>query len=320
MKKNQFFSYIDQINLSDEQKERLITQTMISAQKLNDNRKNRSVLTLISDNSIKSGVTAAAMCLLFAGACFLFSPNRNEMPILLSQTGVQIDESGISSDIGDVITTGEPAPAKKSESETTPESQETHTNISGNAGTFPAESAAPKGLTAVSTADSVPSADETKNKAAGSDTMKVSVPPPASTEPPQAPETSTSAPPVEEPEPSYKPQEPETIVHMDLSYQDIDNQHLSEMVVSGEIPDTVEELILKGNPISDFAPLEELTNLTTLYLPNNLLITDFTPLKELMNLTFLSLGYNLISPEQLNELKENLPDLIIFDYYYVLYD
>jgi len=90
------------------------------------------------------------------------------------------------------------------------------------------------------------------------------------------------------------------------------------------------QLDLYGNPISDISPLAELTNLTFLGLANTQ-ISDISPLAGLANLTFLGLANtqisdisplvglanlrtlylmdSLVNYEQIEKLKEALPDI-----------
>ena len=74
---------------------------------------------------------------------------------------------------------------------------------------------------------------------------------------------------------------------------------------------SLESLDLSGNEISDISVLAGLVNLRTLHLDDNK-IEDFTPLYELKNLTMLTISGMDIKESQLKELKEKLPDCIIY--------
>ncbi|MDO4815710.1 MAG: leucine-rich repeat domain-containing protein [Bacillota bacterium] len=70
-------------------------------------------------------------------------------------------------------------------------------------------------------------------------------------------------------------------------------------------------LDLSDNKITDISPISSLQSLRTLHLDNNQ-IKDFKPLYSLRNLTTLTISGMEISESQLKELKEALPDCIIF--------
>jgi hypothetical protein len=84
------------------------------------------------------------------------------------------------------------------------------------------------------------------------------------------------------------------LVEIDLSYQNITDEQLSQMVSDGTIPQNVTILYLVSNQISDITPLSGLTNLEWLGLDFNQ-ISDITPLSGLTNLEVLGLGGNQIS-------------------------
>ena len=70
-------------------------------------------------------------------------------------------------------------------------------------------------------------------------------------------------------------------------------------------------LDLSDNKISDVSPLSGMSTLRTLHLDNNE-IQDFKPLYKLRSLTTLTISGMKISETTLSELKEALPDCIIF--------
>lgn len=70
-------------------------------------------------------------------------------------------------------------------------------------------------------------------------------------------------------------------------------------------------LDLSDNNISDISVLSSMQSLRTLHLDNNK-IEDFTPLYSLRKLTTLTISGMEISESQLKELKEALPDCVIF--------
>jgi Leucine-rich repeat (LRR) protein len=82
-------------------------------------------------------------------------------------------------------------------------------------------------------------------------------------------------------------------IEVNLSTQEITNERLAEMVVSGEIPQNVTFLNLSRNSITDFSPLGELPNLTTLRITFSS-ISDLTTLSGLTNLRTLTLHGNSI--------------------------
>ena len=73
----------------------------------------------------------------------------------------------------------------------------------------------------------------------------------------------------------------------------------------------LESLYASDNFIGDISPLASLTELKNLYLDNNP-VKDFTPLYGLKNLKTLSIKGIEITEEQLDELKEHLPQCNIF--------
>ena len=70
-------------------------------------------------------------------------------------------------------------------------------------------------------------------------------------------------------------------------------------------------LDLSKNKISDISPLKKLSSLRTLHLDGNE-IEDFSPLYGLDSLSMLTIGDMDIKQSQLKELKEELPDCIIY--------
>jgi len=121
-------------------------------------------------------------------------------------------------------------------------------------------------------------------------------------------------------------------ISIDLSYSSITNSILENMITTGEIPQNTYALFLQGNELSNIASLHSLTELTVLFLNNNLLdditsadsltklewldlsyndISDLTPLKSLTRLAVLNINGNNVSDEQLLELEEAMPNLII---------
>ena len=70
----------------------------------------------------------------------------------------------------------------------------------------------------------------------------------------------------------------------------------------------LEQLDLGFNKIDDISPLENLTNLEFLNLAGNQ-ISDISPLSNLTNMRILHLSHNPISEDEINELKEKLPNL-----------
>jgi len=86
-------------------------------------------------------------------------------------------------------------------------------------------------------------------------------------------------------------------VAIDLAGEGITDEHLAEMVTSGEIPRNVHALDLSGNPISDLTPLSGLVNMTALYLWEHE-VADITPLG---NMTYLEVLH--ISSDQLSDLS-----------------
>lgn len=85
-----------------------------------------------------------------------------------------------------------------------------------------------------------------------------------------------------------------TVVRVDLSFQDITNERLAEMVTSGRIPTDVTKLDLRANSISDISPLSDLADLVELNLWGNQ-VSDISPLSGLTNLTALNLWGNQFS-------------------------
>ena len=92
----------------------------------------------------------------------------------------------------------------------------------------------------------------------------------------------------------------------------ITDARLAEMIATGEIPATVEVLVLSLNYISDLSPLSSLTNLHYLRLQRNR-ISDLTPLSSLRNLTSLDLSRNQIQDNHLDALRglTNLEQLVL---------
>jgi len=68
---------------------------------------------------------------------------------------------------------------------------------------------------------------------------------------------------------------------------------------------------LKDTKISDVKPLAGLTNLTLLQLWNTP-VTDLTPLADLTNLQHLGLEYTNVSDEEIEKLKQALPNCKIY--------
>ncbi|MCL1903681.1 MAG: hypothetical protein FWF94_04610 [Oscillospiraceae bacterium] len=334
MKNNKLFGYLEGVTLTDDMKERLIAQVKEAEQ-------NNPAITIKDKNGrfIRSGVMAAAMFLLFLGAVFLINPNRNNINIDNMPKEYSASEQIINS-TGDKMSADAHFAADdfsrdtfsvtSGKAEGQPANPDVIVGGSVNTETTPAIN----GIPSVPVAAFSPAYDGT---VAEKYTIPAVLPPVDVTQPPKITDPPQPALPFEpdiideEPEATDEPEiideEPKATAEppanpnlVNLSYMDIDDRQLSEMVESGEIPDTVEALNLQGNPISDLTPLEDLANLSVLYLPDNLTITDITPLNTLPNLATLSLGYNIVPPEQLNELRENLPDLVVLDYYQGLYD
>jgi Leucine-rich repeat (LRR) protein len=78
---------------------------------------------------------------------------------------------------------------------------------------------------------------------------------------------------------------------IDLSYREITNEQLAEMVASGEIPSNVTHLNLAVNSISDLSLLSNFADLTVLDLWGNN-VSNLSPLRNLTNLTELILWGN----------------------------
>ena len=74
---------------------------------------------------------------------------------------------------------------------------------------------------------------------------------------------------------------------------------------------SLSSLDLSKNKISDISPLKKLSSLRTLHLDGNE-IEDFSPLYGLDSLSMLTIGDMDIKQSQLKELKEELPDCIIY--------
>jgi Leucine-rich repeat (LRR) protein len=90
----------------------------------------------------------------------------------------------------------------------------------------------------------------------------------------------------------------------------ITDEKLLEMILSGEIPQNTNALLLADNKISDFSPLSKLKDLDHLSLIKNQ-ITDISPLSELTNLKQLDLAANQITDITPLESLTNLQSLVI---------
>ncbi|MCH7727821.1 MAG: leucine-rich repeat domain-containing protein [Planctomycetes bacterium] len=70
---------------------------------------------------------------------------------------------------------------------------------------------------------------------------------------------------------------------------------------------SLEELYLYNTQVSDLAPLEKLTSLRALSLQGTK-VSDLTPLAELKNLEWLELEHTQVSEEQVEKLRQALPN------------
>ena len=70
---------------------------------------------------------------------------------------------------------------------------------------------------------------------------------------------------------------------------------------------SVREVDLRGTPVTDLSPLAGLKNLDLLYLRNTQ-VSDLSPLAELKNLKWLLLGNMSVSDEDVQELRQALPN------------
>ncbi|MCL2020097.1 MAG: sigma-70 family RNA polymerase sigma factor [Oscillospiraceae bacterium] len=102
-------------------------------------------------------------------------------------------------------------------------------------------------------------------------------------------------------------------LNIDLKEQQITDEMLAEMVISGEIPQDVTNLNLSQNLITDISPLSELVHLRNLNLNNNK-IDDLSPLAGMKGLTHLDLHYNhyIVDISPLSGLV-NLTDLDLYN-------
>lgn len=101
-----------------------------------------------------------------------------------------------------------------------------------------------------------------------------------------------------------------TTTSMKLSAKSIDDAQLKELVPQLKKLKNLKVLDLSYNNISEISPLAQLTDLTELNLHNNKIRT-VTPLAELTKLTFLSLGVNQLRTEDIENLKERMPNCTI---------
>ena len=92
--------------------------------------------------------------------------------------------------------------------------------------------------------------------------------------------------------------------HLELLW--LHNTQVSDLSPLAELTN-LKDLPLINTQVSDLSPLAELKNLKELYLSNTQ-VSDLSPLAELKNLEILTLGNTQVSEEQVQELRQALPN------------
>ena len=314
------FRYIDGVSLSDDMKAQLIAKTKeFERRNTGYEFAGRRVSRLAF---AKAGVSAAVVCLLFAGVWVYMNSNPGNLPIMDYTPSESVDNSTSDAFVAERTLPVTQAPSSVGAltefgASVAAVIEVAETFAATNAATATMQASAPTRQTEPpvlterpSTASGITRATVPADRPEATTAPNVKVTAPPKTEGPNGGTVVETDPPQ-----TLPPPPPPPIVYMDLSFSGIDDVRLADMVESGEIPETVVNLNLSGNPISDLTPLKRLTHLRELRLPQNFFITDISPLKSLRRLRTLSLAYNFIPPEQVMELREAIPNLEIIDYF-----
>ncbi|BDD06168.1 leucine-rich repeat domain-containing protein [Aureibacter tunicatorum] len=86
------------------------------------------------------------------------------------------------------------------------------------------------------------------------------------------------------------------------------NDQLTDISLLANLTNLTDLSLSNNGQLIDISPLANLTNLTTLFLGGNHQLTDISPLKNLNQLEYLYLRYTGFTREQVDELKQTIPN------------